>query len=172
MQNSSVLKTKKSISLDQKHSSPVARIYYQKNNSRRVAVDGQISMRKRLGCSHDTPDGLIKSMLFSEKSEGDLSKASLKEIKNNYRTDEGEDDVECLIACALASPHKELKINHEETKVRESSDDKNSTASNTLKEFKNSEQRTRVPFTPEEDSFIRERIKTRIWTLDGNFKIV
>ena len=68
---------------------------------------------------------------------------------------------------------KKLKINHEETKVRESSDDKNSTASKTLKEFKNSERRTQVPFTPEEDSFIRKGIKkTRIWTLDGNFKIV
>ena len=78
-----------------------------------------------------------------------------------------------IIRCAQASPQKELKINHEETKVRESSDDKNSTASNTLTEFKNSERRTRVLFTPEEDSFIRKGIKkTRIWTLDGNFKIV
>ena len=51
--------------------------------------------------------------------------------------------MESLIPCAQASPQKELKINHEETKVRESSDDKNSTASNTLKEFKNSERRTR-----------------------------
>ena len=44
--------------------------------------------------------------------------------------------MESLIPCAQASRQKELKINHEETKVRESSDDKNSTASNTLKEFK------------------------------------
>ena len=71
-------------------------------------------------------------MLFSEKSESDISKASLKEIKNDYRIDE-EDDVGSLIPCAQASPQKELKINHEETKVRESSDDKNSTASNALK---------------------------------------
>ena len=67
---------------------------------------------------------------------------------------------------------KSSKIKHEERKARESSDDKNLTASNTLKEFKNSERRTRVPFTPEGDSFIRQGIKTRIWTLDGNFKIV
>ena len=167
------LEDQKNISLDQNNSSQVARIYYQKNSSRRVAVDGQISMRKLLGGSRDTSDSLIKSMLFSEKSESDISKASLKEIKNDYRTDEEEDDVESLIPCAQASPQKELKINHEETKVRESSDDKNSTASTTLKEFKNSERRTRVPFTPEEDSFIRKGIKkTRIWTLDGNFKIV
>ena len=116
-------------------------------------------MRKLLGGSRDTSDSLIKSMLFSEKSESDISKASLKEIKNDYRTDEEEDDVESLIPCAQASPQKELQINHEETKVRESSDDKNSTASNTLKEFKNSKRRTRVPFTPEEDSFIRKGIK-------------
>ena len=98
-------------------------------------------------------------MVFSEKSESDVSKASLKEIENDYRTDEEEDDVESLIPCAQASPKKELKIKHEETKAHESNDDKNSTVSNTLKEFKNSERRTRVPFIPEEDSFIREGIK-------------
>ena len=76
-----------------------------------------------------------------------------------YRADEKEDDAESFIPCAQASPQKELKINHEETKARESSGDKNSTASNTLKEFKNSERRTRVPFTPEEDSFICKGIK-------------
>ena len=160
VQKSCVLKTKKNISSDQKHSSQVARIYYHKNSLRHVAVDGQISMRKLLGGSCDTSDSLIKSMLFSEKSQSDISKASLREIKNDYCTDEEEeDDVESLIPCAQASPQKELKINHEETKVRESSDDKNSTASNTLKEFKNSERRTRVPFTPEEDSSICKGIK-------------
>ena len=122
----------------------MARSYYQKNSSRRVAIDGQISTRKLLGGSRDTSDSLIKPMLFSEKSESDISKASLKEIKNDCRTDEEEDDVKSLIPCAQASPQKELKINHEETKARESSDDKNSTASNTLKEFKISERRTRV----------------------------
>ena len=112
-------------------------------------------------------------MLFSEKSESDISKASLKEIKNDYRTDEEADDFGFLLPCAQASPQKELKINHEETKARESSDNKISTASNTLKEFKNSERRTRVPFTPEEGSSIRKGIKkTQIWTLDRNFKIV
>ena len=64
-----------------------------------------------------------------------------------------------LIPCAQVSPQKKLKIKHEETKGRESSDDKNSTASNTVKEFKNSERRTRVPFTPEGESFIRKGIK-------------
>ena len=64
-----------------------------------------------------------------------------------------------FIPCAQACPQNKVKINHEETKARELSDDKNSTASNTLKEFKNSERRTRVPFTPEEDSFIRKGIK-------------
>ena len=67
--------------------------------------------------------------------------------------------MEYLISCAQASPKKEFKIKHEEGKAPESSDDNNSTASNTLKEFKNSERRTRVPFTPEEDSFIRKGIK-------------
>ena len=36
-------------------------------------------MRKLLGGSRDTFDGLIKSMLFSEKSESDI--ANLKEIE-------------------------------------------------------------------------------------------
>ena len=90
-----------------------------------------------------------------------MSKANLKEIKNDYRTDDDyEDDVESLIPCAQASPQKEIKIKHGETKARESSDDKNSTASNTVKEFQNSERRTRVPFILEEDSFIRKCIKT------------
>ena len=42
------LEDQKNIGLDQKHSSQVARIYYQKNTLRRVAVDGEISMRKLL----------------------------------------------------------------------------------------------------------------------------
>ena len=100
-------------------------------------------------------------MLFSEKSESDTSEANPKEIKNGYRTDEEEDDVESLIPCAQASPKKELKIKHKQTKARESSDDKNSTTSNTVNELKNSERRSRVPFTPEENSFIRKGIKKR-----------
>ena len=57
-------------------------------------------MRKLLGGSRDTSDSLIKSMLFSEKCESGISKASLREIKIDYRTDEEEDDVESLIPCA------------------------------------------------------------------------
>ena len=103
------LEDQKNISSDQKHSSQVARIQYQKNTSRRVAVDRQISMRKLLGGSRDMSDSLIKSMLFSEKSEREISKASLKEIKNDYRIDEEEDDVESLIPCAQASSQKSSK---------------------------------------------------------------
>ena len=148
------LEGQKNISLDQKHSSQVARIYYQ--------VDGQISMSKHFGGSRDTFDSLIKSMLYSEKSESDISKANLKEIKNSYCTDEEEDDVESLIPCAQVSPQIEIKMKDEETKACESNDDKNPTASNIVnmvKEFKNSERRTRVPFTPEEDSFVLKGIK-------------
>ena len=67
--------------------------------------------------------------------------------------------MESFISCAQAIPLKELKIKHEETNACESSYDKNSTASNTVKEFKNSERRTRVSFSPEEDSFIRKGLK-------------
>ena len=43
-------------------------------------------------------------MLFSENSESEISKGSLKEIKNDYRTDEEEDEVESFIPCAQVSP--------------------------------------------------------------------
>ena len=66
-------------------------------------------MRKLPGGSRDMSDSLIKSMLFSEKSESEISKASLKEIKNDYRIDEEEDDVESLIPCAQASSQKSSK---------------------------------------------------------------
>ena len=45
-------------------------------------------------------------MSFSEKSESDIFKESLKEIKSDYRTDEEEDDVESFIPCAQHSPQK------------------------------------------------------------------
>ena len=94
----------------------MARIYYQKNTSRRVAVDGQISMKRLLGGSRDTSDSLIKSMLFSEKSESNISKADLKEIKNTHRIDEEEADTQSFIPCAQTSPQKESKTEHEGTK--------------------------------------------------------
>ena len=98
-------------------------------------------------------------MLFSEKSESDISKADFNEKKSSHRIDEEEDDAESFIPCAQASPQKESKTEHEETKASEPGDEKNSTASDTVKEFKNSERGKRVPFTPEEDSFIGKGIK-------------
>ena len=123
----------KNISSDQKHSSQVVRIYYQKNTLRRVAVDGQISMKRLLGRSRNTSDSHIKSVLFSEKSESDISKTDLKEINNTHRISEEEDDAESFI---------------EGTKASEPGDDKNSTASDTVEEFKNSERVKGAPFTP------------------------
>ena len=58
------------------------------------------------------------------------------------------------------APQKESKTEHEVTKASEPVNDKNSTASDTVKEFKNSERVKRVPVTPEEDSFIRKGIKS------------
>ena len=116
-------------------------------------------MKRLLGGPRDTSDSLIKSMLFSEKSESDISKADLKEIKDTHCIDEEEDDAESFILCAQASPQKESKSKHEGPKASESGDDKNSTASDTVKEFKNSERVKRVPFIPEEDSFIRKGIR-------------
>ena len=98
-------------------------------------------------------------MLFSEKSESDISSADLKEIKSTHRIDEEEVEAESFKPCAQASLQKESKMEHEGTKASEPGDDKNSTASDTVKEFKNSERVKRVLFTPEEDSFIRKGIK-------------
>ena len=110
------LEDQKNISLHQKHSSQVARIYYQKNTSRRVAVDGQISMKRHLGSSRDTSDSLIKSMLFSEKSESDISKADLKEIKNTHRIDEEEVDTQYFIHVLKQALRKRAKRNMKEQK--------------------------------------------------------
>ena len=98
-------------------------------------------------------------MLFSEKNESDISKAELKEIKNTHRIDEEEVDTQSFIPCAQASPQKESKMEHEGKKASEPGDDKNTTASDTVKDFKNSEQIKPVLFTPEDDSFIRKGIK-------------
>ena len=73
-------------------------------------------------------------MLFSEKSESD--KADLKEIKNTNRIDEEEDDAESFIPCAQVSPLKESKTEHEGTKANEPGDDKNSTASDIVKNLR------------------------------------
>ena len=54
---------------------------------------------------------------------------------------------------------RKSKTEHEGTKASKPGDDKNSTASDTVKEFKNSERVKRVRFTPEEDSFIRKGIR-------------
>ena len=48
--------------------------------------------------------------IYLKQASSDISKASLKEIKNDHRTDEEEDDAESFIPCAQASPQKELKI--------------------------------------------------------------
>ena len=116
-------------------------------------------MKRLLGGSRDTSDSLIKSVLFSGKSENDMSKADPKEIKNTHRVDEEQDDAESFIPCTQPSSQKESKTEHEGAKASKPGDDKNSTASDTVKEFKNSERVKRVRFTPEEDSFIRKGIK-------------
>ena len=74
-------------------------------------------------------------------------KQTSRKQKNTHCIDEEEVDVESFIPCAQASPQKESKTEHEVTKASEPGDDKNSTASVTVKEFKNSERVKRVTFT-------------------------
>ena len=47
------------VSRDQKHSSQVARIYYQKHNLRRVAVEGRLSREKLATESRSNTDRLV-----------------------------------------------------------------------------------------------------------------
>ena len=60
------LEDQKSTTMDQKHSSYVAKVYYQKQNSRRIATEGKISREKLSGKDRDSTDAQISQILFQE----------------------------------------------------------------------------------------------------------
>ena len=63
------LEDQKSITVDQKHSSYVAKVYYQKQTSRRIATEGKISREKLSGQDRDSTDAQISQILFQETTE-------------------------------------------------------------------------------------------------------
>ena len=103
------LEDQKNISMDQKHSSQVARIYYQKHNSRRVAVEGRLSREKLATESRNNTDELINSVLFLrqetfENCNSDLNKTS--DIGSNDFSDSS-------IPCAQESPKESVSVEPE-----------------------------------------------------------
>ena len=149
------LEDPKNISMDQKHSSQVARIYYQKHNSRRVAAEGRLSREKLATESRSNTDRLINSILFSrqqtfENCNSDLNKTS--DIESNDFNDSS-------VLCAQESPKKSVSV---EPKV------------STQPPLHRSK---RVSYSPEKDEFIRKGVKIHgfgHWTEIGrsfNFRV-
>ena len=60
------LEDQKSITMDQKHSSYVAKVYYQKQTSRRIATEGKISREKLSGQDRDSTDAQISQIRIQE----------------------------------------------------------------------------------------------------------
>ena len=73
MENESVaklsLEDQKSMTMDQKHSSYVAKVYDQKQTSRRIATEGKISREKLSGQDRDSTDAQISQILFHKTTE-------------------------------------------------------------------------------------------------------
>ena len=63
------LEDQKSITMDQKHSSYVAKVYYQKQTSGRIATEGKISREKLSGQDRDSTDAQISQILLQETTE-------------------------------------------------------------------------------------------------------
>ena len=63
------LEDQKSITMDQKHRSYVAKVCYQKQTSCRIATEGKISREKLKGQYRDSTDVQISQILFQETTE-------------------------------------------------------------------------------------------------------
>ena len=61
------LEDQKSITMDQKHSSSVTKVYYQKHTSRHIATEGTISREKLSGQHRDSTDAQISQILFKKQ---------------------------------------------------------------------------------------------------------
>ena len=143
------LEDQKSITMDQKHSSYVAKVYYQKQTSRRIATEGKISREKLSGQYRDSTDldAQISQILFQETTE------ILSENGDCF------EDQECItespIPCAQVIP---------EISVSDQVEEQNSSPSSSIndKKYRSPEESNRklVAFSPEEDDFIRKGWKT------------
>ena len=135
----------KSITMDQKHSSYVAKVYYQKQTSPRIATEGKISREKLSGQYRDSTDAEISQILFQETTE------ILSENRDCF------EDQECItdspIPCAQVIP---------EISVSDQVEEQNSSPSSSIneKKYRSPKNRKRVAFSPEEDDFIKKGLKT------------
>ena len=101
----------KNISMDQKHSLQVARIYYQKHNSRHVAVEGKLSREKLATESLSNTDRLINSILFSRQETFENCNSHLNEtshIESNHFSDSS-------VPCAQERPKKSVSVEPKES---------------------------------------------------------
>ena len=134
-------------SINQTHSSYVAKVYYQKQTSRCIAIDGKISREKLSGQYRDSTDAQISQIPFQETTE------ILSKIRDCF------EDQECItdspIPCAQVIP---------EISVSDQVEEQNSTPCSSINEKKHrspkESNRKRVAFSPEEDNFIRKGLKT------------
>ena len=149
------LEDQKNISMDQKHSSQVARIYYQKHNSRRVAVEGRLSREKLATESRSNTDRLINSILFSRQETFENCNSDLNETSDI----ESNDFSDSSVPCAQENPKKSVSVEPKES---------------TQPPLHRSK---RVPYSPEEDEFICKGVKIHgfgHWTEIGrsfNFRV-
>ncbi|MCP4481590.1 MAG: hypothetical protein GY817_02025 [bacterium] len=88
-ESSRVLSTEeqRSISLDQKHSSQVARTYYQKRSSREVATSGKLAMKKLRSTKVEK---MVKRAVFSSES-------AVSDNEKNKKADGEDDSVETVV---------------------------------------------------------------------------
>ena len=69
MQNSPLKIKSRTPLMDQKHSSCVVKVYYQKQTSRRIATEGKVSGEKLSGQHRNSPDALTNQILVEETAE-------------------------------------------------------------------------------------------------------
>ena len=141
------LEHQKSITVDQKHSSYVAKVYCQKQTSRRITTEGNISREKLSRQHRDSTDAQISQILLHETTK----------IPSENR--DCFEDQECVtdspIQCAQIIP---------EISVSDQVEEQNSSTSSSRNEKKygspKESNRKRVAFTLQEDDFIRKGVET------------
>ena len=147
-ESSRVLSTEeqRSISLDQKHSSQVARTYYQKRSSREVATSGKLAMKKLRSTKVEK---MVKRAVFSSESE-------VSDNENNKKADGEDDSVETVVAgiralnssCESEDKGGDVPAPVYQPPVRKASKAKGKPIVT-----------SRVPYTKDEDYFLKKGLK-------------
>ena len=141
------LEDQKSITMDQKHSFYVAKVYYQKHTSRRITNEGKIFREKLSGQHRHSTDAQISQILFRETTERPCENRDYFE------------DQECITDSPI--PYAQIIP---EISVRDQVEEQNSSTSSSRNEKKHGSpkesNRKRVAFTPEEEDFVRKGMKT------------